>query len=74
VENALVECGLAAHTREVDAVWVAARAQWRQRRAATVALILLVGLAGGVVLAAVAGARRTDTAMDLWVSETRSRS
>ena len=50
---------------------MAARAQWRQRRAATVALILLVGLAGGVVLAAVAGARRTDTAMDRFVAYNR---
>src|SRR5439155_973518 len=45
-------------------VGVVARAQLRRRRGATVALVLLMGMAGGVVLAAVAGASRTDTAMN----------
>jgi hypothetical protein len=45
-----------------------ARAQLRRRRAATVALVLLVGLGGGVVLASVAGASRTDSAMDRFVA------
>ena len=35
----------------VQAVWMAARAQLRRRWGATVALVLLVGLAGGVVIA-----------------------
>ena len=43
----------------------------RRRRGATVALILLVGLAGGVVLAAIAGASRTDSAMDRFVAFSR---
>jgi hypothetical protein len=53
------------------AVWVIARAQLRRRRGATVALVLLMGLAGGVVLAAVAGASRTDTAMKRFVAYSR---
>src|SRR3954463_1148377 len=47
----------------VSAVWMAARSQLRRRWGATVALVLLVGLTGGVVIAAVAGASRTDSAM-----------
>jgi hypothetical protein len=38
------------------------RAELRARWRATLALALLVGFAGGVVLAAAGGARRTDTA------------
>src|SRR5712692_9131718 len=53
------------------AVWVIARAQLRHRQVATVALVLLMGLAGGVVLAAVAGASRTDTAMMRFVAYSR---
>jgi ABC-type antimicrobial peptide transport system permease subunit len=37
-------------------------AEWRARRAAWLALALVVGLAGGVVLTAAAGAQRTGTA------------
>src|SRR5436305_12080544 len=55
----------------VQAVWMAARAQLRRRWGATVALILLVGLTGGVVLAAVAGASRTDSAMKRFVAFSR---
>ena len=44
------------------------RAQLRQRRVATVVLVLFVGFGGGVVLAAVAGAIRTDSAMDRFVA------
>ena len=55
----------------VQAVWMAARAQLRRRWGATVALVLLVGLAGGVVLAAVAGASRTETAMKRFVAYSR---
>jgi hypothetical protein len=47
----------------VSAVWLRARAQLRGQARATVLLAVLVGLAGGVVLAAVAGARRTDAAL-----------
>src|SRR6478736_9057713 len=55
----------------MNAAWIAARAQMRRRRAATVALTLLVGLAGGVVLAAIAGASRTDSAMARFVAFSR---
>jgi hypothetical protein len=47
----------------VSAVWLRARAQLRGRARATVLLAVLVGLAGAMVLAAVAGARRTDAAL-----------
>jgi ABC-type lipoprotein release transport system permease subunit len=43
------------------AVWARARAEIRQRWRALVALSLLAGLGGGFVIAAAAGARRTDT-------------
>lgn len=55
----------------VTAVWIAARAQLRRRWGATVALILLVGLTGGVVIAAIAGASRTDSAMKRFVAYSR---
>src|SRR5438045_28593 len=57
--------------RFVAAVWIAARSQLRRRWGATVALILLVGLAGGVVLAAIAGASRTETAMKRFAAYSR---
>jgi hypothetical protein len=47
----------------VGAVWLRARAQLRGRLLASLLLALLVGLAGGVVLAAVTGARRSDAAL-----------
>jgi FtsX-like permease family len=53
------------------AVWVRARAELRHRWRATLLLAVLVGLAGGVVLAAVAGARRTDSAMDRFLAYNR---
>ena len=43
-------------------VWFALGAGMRRRWRALVSLALLLGLAGGVVLTAAAGARRTDTA------------
>jgi hypothetical protein len=43
-------------------VWFALRADVRRRWRALVSLALLLGLVGGVVLIAAAGARRTDTA------------
>jgi MacB-like periplasmic core domain len=45
------------------AIRVRAAAELRRRWRATVVLALMVGLAGGVVLAAVAGARRTETVL-----------
>jgi hypothetical protein len=50
------------------AVWARVRAELRHRWQATVLLAVLVGLAGGVVLAAVAGARRTGSAMDRFLA------
>ncbi len=44
------------------AVWLTARAEWRQRWRSFVIVTLLAGLAGGVALAALAGSRRADTA------------
>src|SRR5947209_9693402 len=55
----------------VTAVWIAARAQLRRRWGATIALAVLVGLAGGVVIASVAGASRTDSAMRRFVAYSR---
>jgi hypothetical protein len=54
------------------AVWARARAELRRRWGVTVVLAVLVGLAGGVVLAAVAGARRTEGAMDRFLSYNQS--
>ena len=43
-------------------VWLALRADVRRQWRALLGLVLLLGLAGGVVLTAAAGAQRTDTA------------
>jgi hypothetical protein len=53
------------------AVRVRARAELRARWRATVLLMVVVGLAGGAVMAAVAGARRTDSAMDRFLAWNR---
>ena len=47
----------------MSAVWLRASAQLRGRTRATILLAVLVGLAGGLVLASVADARRTDAAV-----------
>ena len=52
-------------------VWWAMKPQLRRRWGTTGALVLLVGLAGGTVLAAVAGASRTDSAMSRFVAYSR---
>jgi FtsX-like permease family len=49
-------------------VWACTRAELRRRWRAILLLALVVGLTGGVVLAAVAGARRTDSAMDRFLA------
>ena len=46
------------------AIWLTARAEWRQRWRSFVVLALLAGLAGGVTLAAFTGSRRADTSFD----------
>jgi FtsX-like permease family len=57
----------------VSAVWLRARAQLRGGARVTVLLAVLVGLAGGMVLAAVAGARRTDAALPRFLAYDRPR-
>ncbi len=49
-----------------------ARAEIRRTLGGTVMLVAFVGLAGAVVLTALAGARRTDTAFDRRLDEARS--
>ncbi|MGH9234288.1 MAG: ABC transporter permease [Acidimicrobiales bacterium] len=44
------------------AIWLTARAEWRQRWRSVIVLSALAGLAGSVVLAAFTGSRRADTA------------
>ena len=46
----------------MGSVWLGLRADFRRRWRPLAALALLLGLVGGVVLTAAAGARRTDTA------------
>lgn len=53
------------------AVWTVARSQLRRRWGTTVALTLLVAVAGGTVLAGVAGASRTGSAMRRFVAYSR---
>jgi hypothetical protein len=53
------------------AIWIRARAELRQRWRATFVLMAVAGLAGGAVMAAVAGARRTDSAMDRFLAYNR---
>src|SRR5262249_48171153 len=50
------------------AVWVRVLAELRSRRSGAVAIALLIGLLGGVVMASAAGARRTDTAYPRFVA------
>ena len=52
------------------AVWFRFRAELRTRWRGALALALLVGLAGGIVLTTVAGARRTDSAYSELITET----
>jgi putative ABC transport system permease protein len=47
----------------MGAVWLCTRTQLRRRGLASLALALVVGLAGGIALAALAGAGRSDTAL-----------
>lgn len=56
----------------MGAVWARSRTDLRRRWRGTVVLALLVGLAGGVVVAAVAGARRTDSSMDRFLEYHRT--
>jgi hypothetical protein len=62
--------GVAVRDVTAPARW--ARADVRSRWRSLVALALLAGITAGVALAAVAGARRTDTALDRLADETRA--
>ncbi|MGQ0521171.1 MAG: ABC transporter permease [Actinomycetota bacterium] len=48
----------------MPAVWLRLRADGRKRRRAWLALAVLIGLGGGVVMASLSGAQRTETAFD----------
>ncbi len=52
----------------MDFIWLRARAELRLKWRAFVVLAVVVGLGGGVALAAFAGARRTDGAMPQFVA------
>ena len=56
----------------MGAVGLVARCEMRRRWRGMVALTLLVGVIGAVVLATVAGARRSDTALGRFQAESRS--
>src|SRR5262245_5812750 len=56
----------------MPAVWLRFRAELRTRWRALLAVALLVGLAGGAALAALAGARRTDTAFGRLVEQSNA--
>src|SRR5438477_144216 len=56
----------------MSAAWMRARSELRSRIWASVALALLIGLAGGIVLTAVAGASRTDSAYRRYLQATRA--
>ena len=56
----------------MGAVWLRARAQLRGRVRASLLLALLVGLSGGVVLAGLAGARRSDAALPRFLAASRT--
>lgn len=71
VGPATMTAGCRSGAGEVSAVWLRTTAQLRGRARVTVLLAVLVGLAGGMVLAAVAGARRTDAALPRFLAYDR---
>ena len=56
----------------VATAWFCAAAHGRRHWRSLLALTLIVGFAGAVVLGAVAGARRTDSAFERMKKETRA--
>jgi hypothetical protein len=56
----------------MGAVWLRATTQLRGRVRASLLLALLVGLSGGVVLAALAGARRSEAALPRFLAASRT--
>src|SRR5207302_7083940 len=57
-----VEGRAGAEERVMSAIWMRATKELRSRLAGVLALAVIVGVIGGVVIAAAAGARRTETA------------
>lgn len=56
----------------MDAVWVRLRSDFRCRWRSWLSLTLLLGVFGGIVLAAAAGARRTDSAYPRFLEDSRA--
>src|SRR5947207_9493606 len=56
----------------MNAVWMRMRWEMRSRFAGVLVLGLIAGVIGGVVIAAAAGARRTDTAYGRFLRTTRA--
>src|SRR6266571_5098992 len=56
----------------MSAIWFRARAELRARWRASLALALVIGLAGGMVIAAAAGARRQDAAFPKFRASTNT--
>ena len=57
----------------MNGAWVVALSEFRRRLPALLGLALIVALVVAVVLATAAGARRTSTAVDRFVTETGAR-
>lgn len=70
--TALVTHSYACESRTVNAVWYRARADLRRGVWGTLALIGLIGFAGGVTLAAVAGSIRTRDALPEFLAYNRA--
>ena len=56
----------------MGAIWMLSANDLRRRRVSTLAIALLIGIVGAVVIAAVAGARRSDTALRRFNDESHS--
>lgn len=54
------------------AIWTWVRAELRRDLRSSIAVVLIIGLGAGVAMAAVAGARRTDTAFDRFLDTSRA--
>jgi hypothetical protein len=50
--------------------WYRFRATWRRRWSGYLGIVLVIGLVGGVAMAAVAGARRTQTSFSVFLAKT----
>lgn len=59
-------------TRPIGGLWLWVRSRWRTRWRALLGIVLVVAIAGGITLAAVAGARRADTAFDRFLATIRA--